>query len=558
MTSPSHSFFLSFRRPAVSSFAVAWTRSTSRHPTKSRTRRPFAFRASSTVASEEIQKFQKVQALSLSGEIFAKNSHVFLFYNILMIKTRHLMTPPTTIQYHDVLTVTVESLTNLGFGIARVPIKENDNTILQPEAAATTSTTDEDSTEQKKWVVFIPNVIPGETCRIRIYRNHATYSDADLIQVLTPSEDRIEPKCGLANVCGGCQYQHVKIERQRAIKTQQVQELFEDWGLKRDEFPKVLETLEPSLRSTNQKKDKDSGNSLKSYEIGPIGFKEKASRRLVDVPYCHIATPAINTALEQIRNEKRMEAIEERLKKPSKGATLLLRDAEGVVETNHTEYVDTIVNGLTFRFQAGNFFQNNPYMLPKMVDLVVSAATAPSPKGEPMTHLIDCYCGSGLFALGSSSFFDVCVGIEVNAKAVEEAKGNAALNGIENCDFVSASAEAIFQSQDPVSWVGRECWWRGGCDDNNRKTLLVKDFPRDNTVVVVDPPRKGCSPEFLEQLDQYRPARVVYMSCDPATQARDASFLVGHGYKIMSVQPFDLFPQTRHIECLAVFDRVIN
>ncbi|KAL7522684.1 hypothetical protein ACHAWX_007367 [Stephanocyclus meneghinianus] len=277
--------------------------------------------------------------------------------------------------------------------------------------------------------------------------------------------------------------------------------------------------------------DKTINNSLKSYEIGPIGFKEKASRRLVDVPYCHIATPAINTALEQIRNDKRTEAIEGRLKKPSKGATLLLRDAEGVVQTNPTKYVDTLVNGLTFRFQAGNFFQNNPYMLPKMVDLVVSAATAPSPIGERMTHLIDCYCGSGLFALGSSSFFDVCVGIEVNSKAVEEAKANAVLNGIGNCDFVSASAEAIFQSRDP-------------------------DFPRDNTVVVVDPPRKGCSQEFLEQLDRYRPARVVYMSCDPATQARDANFLVGHGYKIVSVQPFDLFPQTRHIECLAVFDRV--
>lgn len=97
-----------------------------------------------------------------------------------------------------------------------------------------------------------------------------------------------------------------------------------------------------------------------------------------------------------------------------------------------------------------------------------------------MTHLIDCYCGSGLFALGSSSFFDVCVGIEVNSKAVEEAKANAVLNGIGNCDFVSASAEAIFQSRDPVR-VGM----------GNGEILLVKDFPRDNTVVVVDPPRKG-------------------------------------------------------------------
>lgn len=123
-----------------------------------------------------------------------------------------------------------------------MPLQEIDDTILKPETIITT--TDEDSAEQKKWVIFIPNVIPGETCRVRIYRNHATYSDADLIQVLTPSEDRIEPKCELANVCGGCQYQHVKIERQRSIKTEQVQELFERiGGLRRDEFPNVLETL---------------------------------------------------------------------------------------------------------------------------------------------------------------------------------------------------------------------------------------------------------------------------------------------------------------------------
>ena len=199
-------------------------------------------------------------------------------------------------------------------------------------------------------------------------------------------------------------------------------------------------------------------------------------------------------------------------------------------------------------------------MLQKMVDLVLDAATKKSPTGV-MTHLIDCYCGSGLFAIGSSSSFDVCVGIEVNKLAVEEARENAALNGIKNCAFVSASAEAIFKSKDPVRLTVDK---NGDTDEetldeaseNESNDLLVRDFPKDSTVVVVDPPRKGCSEEFLEQLDEYRPQRVVYMSCDPATQARDTKFLVAHGYEIVSVQPFDLFPQTRHIECLAVFERV--
>lgn len=125
-------------------------------------------------------------------------------------------------------------MTNLGFGIARVSLPETD--------AADEQTTND--SKDKKWVVFVPNVIPGESVRVRIYRNHATYSDADLLKILTPSPDRIEPKCSLFDVCGGCQYQHVSIGRQRSMKTEQVQELFERiGGLSRDEFPKVLDTI---------------------------------------------------------------------------------------------------------------------------------------------------------------------------------------------------------------------------------------------------------------------------------------------------------------------------
>mmetsp|Transcript_29895 Transcript_29895/g.62906 ORF Transcript_29895/g.62906 Transcript_29895/m.62906 type:complete len:602 (-) Transcript_29895:51-1856(-) len=469
---------------------------------------------------------------------------------------------PYPFQYHQELTVKIESLTNLGFGISRVDLEqeidENDNKI------------------QRKWVIMLPNVVPGELVRIRIYRNYNSYSDADLIEVIEPSPDRIDPICPLAGICGGCQYQHITIDRQRKMKTVQVQELFEHvGGLKKEAFPSVLDTLgtdevfgyrskitphyDAPLRSKRRKSPEEAAAlAKKSYEIGPIGFKEKSSRRIVDVPFCHIATPAINDALEHIRNEKREEAKAGKLKKPTKGATLLLRDSDGMVETDPKSYVNATVGDLVFRFQAGNFFQNNPFMLTKMVDLVVTAATQKSPAGEDMTHLIDCYCGSGLFAIGSSSSFDVCVGIEVNDKAVEEARENAALNGIENCAFVSASAEAIFKSNNPVRVKTNKNDLKqvGSYEINDIETseVLVGDFPRDTTVVVVDPPRKGCSEEFLEQLDEYKPQRVVYMSCDPATQARDAKFLVSYGYEVVSIQPFDLFPQTRHIECLAVFE----
>ena len=461
-------------------------------------------------------------------------------------------------------------MTNLGFGVSRVDLDENNVDVNS--TASDIANEEVNDSDPNKWVVFVPNVIPGELVKIRIYRNYASYSDADLLQIMEPSPDRIEPQCSLATLCGGCQYQHITIDRQRKMKMAQVQELFERLGgFETHEFPAVLKTqgtdevfgyrskitphYEAPIKKRGRRKALTSGDTAMSKlcEIGPIGFKEKASRRLVDVPSCHIATPAINDALVQVRDNKREDARKGLLKKPTKGATLLLRDSDGVVETDHNVYVNTTVKDLTFRFKAGNFFQNNPFMLPKMVDSVVDAATKPSLTGNAMTHLIDCYCGSGLFALSSSPSFNVCVGIEVNDKAVAEARDNAALNGIQNCDFVSASAEAIFQSKDPI----RLCTEKGEDGNDENQDLLVRDFPRDSTVVVVDPPRKGCSEEFLQQLDEYQPARIVYMSCDPATQARDAKFLVSQGgYEIVSIQPFDLFPQTRHIECLAVFERV--
>ena len=146
-----------------------------------------------------------------------------------------------------------------------------------------------------------------------------------------------------------------------------------------------------------------------------------------------------------------------------------------------------------------------------------------------MTHLADCYCGSGLFALSAAAQFEKVVGIEINDKAIAEATVNANANNITNCEFLAASAENIFD--------------------------VIPNFPRASSVVVVDPPRKGCSEEFLQQLYDFGPARVVYMSCDPTTQARDAAGLVEHGYKITSLLPFDLFPQTRHIESLMILDK---
>jgi 23S rRNA (uracil1939-C5)-methyltransferase/tRNA (uracil-5-)-methyltransferase len=357
------------------------------------------------------------------------------------------------------------------------------------------------------------------------------------------------------------------IKAQRDWKTKHVEEVLMQQQIEGYDSFQVLPTLGTSevygYRSKitpHYQAPKEVG--FEEFELQEIGFQRSSNRNLVDVPECPIATAPINEKYKEIRvslheqaktgllNKKKKKRRKRGSRGGATGATLLFRHADddeetgdSLVVTDHREYMTTTIKGKKFRYLAGNFFQVNNYMLPLMIDSVIEAATRPTKAGEKPLYLLDCYCGSGLFALSAASNFDLCVGIEVNDKAIEEATQNAKANDIENCQFLAASAEAIFTSPPKVQMEGKE-------------KQSVCDFPRDKTVVVVDPPRKGCSEEFLKQLYEYSPERVVYMSCGPATQARDAKGIIEiGGYEIVSIQPFDLFPQTKHVESLIVFER---
>ncbi|KAL3935606.1 MAG: hypothetical protein SGARI_002906 [Bacillariaceae sp.] len=411
------------------------------------------------------------------------------------------------------------------------------------------------------WEVRVPLVLPGEVVKVRVLKNFDTYSEASLVEVIEASEERIQPTCPLA---GTCEWKTAFVRRN--LHSQGIQgytsldtindKLFPTKGT--DEIYHYRNKLTPHYQAPVKMGDNE-------YELEAIGFQQLFSRKLVDVEECPIGTPAINVKYKETRkslheqakqgllnNKKKRRKNRKNSPKVYVGATLLFRqaddDADGnpVIVTDHSEYMTTTVKGIKFRYQAGNFFQNNDYVVPLMVDGVLDAALKPvegTEGNKPPSYLIDCYCGSGLFALSASSKVKLCVGIEVNEKAAEEATDNANLNEITNCQFVAASAEAIFTSPPALTIAGFE-------------EQKIQDFPREETVVVLDPPRKGCSGSFLEQLYKYSPQRIVYMSCGPSTQARDAKGIVEvGGYDIVSIQPFDLFPQTRHVECLVVFEK---
>mmetsp|Transcript_29538 Transcript_29538/g.53481 ORF Transcript_29538/g.53481 Transcript_29538/m.53481 type:complete len:219 (+) Transcript_29538:1129-1785(+) len=193
-----------------------------------------------------------------------------------------------------------------------------------------------------------------------------------------------------------------------------------------------------------------------------------------------------------------------------------------------------------------------------------SSALPPTfPSLSAPTRLIDAYCGGGLFCLAASSHFEQCAGIEISALNVASAAANAERNAIQNCAFVEGTAEDIFatvkkkqnqekkQQQQGSGGGGVSGGGGGGGEDKGL-------FETRATCVLIDPPRKGCSEEFLNQLLSFAPSRVVYVSCDPSTQARDAATLLASEnpkYVITDCTLFDLFPQTRHIENVLTFER---
>jgi 23S rRNA (uracil1939-C5)-methyltransferase/tRNA (uracil-5-)-methyltransferase len=326
----------------------------------------------------------------------------------------------------------------------------------------------------------------------------------------------VEPVCPLFGECGGCQYQHLDHRKQLEWKTRQVGELMKHMaGI---EFP-VNFCLSTDQTWHYRSKITPHFDGPRDGVIGPIGFLANGQRfRIVDVPQCAIAMAEINTALPGIRDGIRAKAHTYK-----RGSTVLLRATAGRVESDFKATAVETVGALTFQFLAGDFFQNNPFILPAFTGYVAQQAAAGGAR-----FLVDAYCGSGLFALTLSSHFQMVAGVEVSETSCEWARKNAAANHVTNATFLTAPAEDIFAE---IS------------------------FPADETAVVIDPPRKGCTPEFIAQLAHFAPARVVYVSCDPATQVRDLKLLAAAGYQLADVQPFDLFPHTRHLECVMTLVR---
>ncbi len=380
--------------------------------------------------------------------------------------------------YHEKVELTITTVTNLDFGIGRI----------------------------NNWVIMVPFTCVGERVCAKIFKNHKNYSQADLEDVLVTSENRTQPRCPLFGTCGGCQYQHMKYAEQLRLKRAHVQELFYKLGGIKLEVNECLYSSQEYHYRSKITPHFQKFRDVDSFKLGFLSYG--CHQKITDVPQCPIATIGINAALPSVRQNTLLFA---RTRK--RGGTLLIRDNLKNVVTDNNICVEQIIGDFCFRFKAGSFFQNNPYLLPQMLEYAANA-------GKGCKFLIDAYCGVGTFGLYAAKHFDHVYGIEINNDAIVFARENASINNIKNISFTTGNATRIFADI---------------------------TFPADDTCVLIDPPRMGCGKDFIEQLLSFLPRKIVYISCAPDTQARDVNILKTR-YEITDVQPVDMFPQTRHIE----------
>ncbi|KAG8756851.1 tRNA(m5U54)methyltransferase [Serendipita sp. 396] len=400
------------------------------------------------------------------------------------------------------------------------------------------------------WVVATPFSLPGERIRVKIVRNGRMLSHADLLGIVQSNQalrDDSRVKCRYFGECSGCQYQMLDYATQLDFKRHVIQKAYRFYSnLSAEMIPSPSPTIASPLQYGYRTKitphfDEPPKGKARSAWIPWIGFDSKGRRRVLDIEECPIATSTLNQALGPIRKE-----VQEQIDNYKRGATLLMRDSLATIpqqdgdETHvcirdHKAIVRERVGTTLFEFPANSFFQNNNSVLVPLTDYVREAALSVPADGKTKqpTHLIDTYSGCGLFALRLVDSFDRVVGIEISEESIRYATHNVKLNGIpeDKCEFRAGQAERIFE--------------------------VVQDFPPKETAIVIDPPRKGCDDKFIEQLLSFGAATIVYVSCNVHTQARDVGKIVsgGRDYTVESIRGFDLFPQTAHVESVAILRR---
>jgi tRNA/tmRNA/rRNA uracil-C5-methylase (TrmA/RlmC/RlmD family) len=363
------------------------------------------------------------------------------------------------------------------------------------------------------FVVFVPFSAPDDELEIAITQRKKTFLRGRILKIIKPSPFRAKPLCRYYEKCGGCCYQHINYEHQLQIKKKQVQEAF--WKIGKIVSPPVLEPIAaPKAYHYRGKAQYHAQNVLSSWQIG---FLDVSGGHLVDIEHCEIMEETINEKIRVLRENEKLESI--------KDEQLTIWSDFPIKQPGKKESIVRVVKGENFLVPRDGFFQANLYLTDQLVDEVCRLVA-----NNEINTLVDAYCGSGLFSIFLSSCAKNVIGIEINEKAVKYAQINAENAGVKNIKFICGDVEDVL-----------------------RNNLLPTEDKID--LIILDPPRSGCEKELLNAIVDLQPLKIIYVSCNPATQARDVKYLNEYSYILRSLLPVDMFPQTEHIEVIGLMER---
>ncbi|KGX90214.1 RNA methyltransferase [Pontibacillus halophilus JSM 076056 = DSM 19796] len=453
--------------------------------------------------------------------------------------------PQPPVQKNETVEVTFEDLTHEGNGVGKID----------------------------GYPLFVPYGLPGEKAEVKVVKVKKNFGFGKLIKATEPSEHRVEPPCPVYYQCGGCQLQHMSYQMQLDMKQKQVQDAMKKIGhLEHVPVHPVMGMEDPwRYRNKVQIPVGQDGDGLKA------GFYQKRSHNIIDMDQCIIQDEHNDRMVEAVRRIAEKHGISAYDEESHRGTIRHIMSRTGqatgeimvviVTKTKKLPHQEEIINEIVetfpnvksivhnvnnkrtnvilgeqtnviygdkyihdkigdveFKISPKSFYQVNPVQTKTLYDQALKYADL---KGHET--VVDAYCGIGTISLFLAQQAKQVYGVEIIADAVNDAKKNAKHNHIENAEFVVGEAENVFP------------WW--------------KDQGLRPDVVVVDPPRKGCDENLLNAMIEVKPEKIVYVSCNPSTLARDLRILEDGGYETQEVQPVDMFPQTSHVECVTWLKR---
>lgn len=418
--------------------------------------------------------------------------------------------------------------------------------------------------------LFIPNTLPGEKVTAKIIKLNKNYGFARMENLEVVSAERVEPPCAVYSKCGGCSLQHLSYVGQLAFKRNQVEETMKRIG-------KLNVEVKETLGMENPWRYRNKSQVPVGFVNGKLtaGFYQKRSHEIIDMSTCLIQSEQGDFAVQKTREVLAKYGTEPYDEKTGKGDIRhimtrfahttgqlmlvlvttkdrlpfkeeIIRDLTeqlaltsivqninpqktNVIFGDRTktlwgkDIIEDTIHGIRFAISARSFYQVNPLQTEVLYQQAIEAAEL---TGEET--VIDAYCGIGSISLCLAKKAKHVYGVEIVDQAIQDARANAELNNLSNTTFETGKAEEVIPT-----------WYKAG---------IVAD------VLVVDPPRKGCDEKLLQTILAMKPKKVVYVSCNPGTLARDMKILSDGGYEANLVQPVDMFPMTTHIEAVTVLN----